>query len=146
MALNNSINAPYVGVTSITPVLTCGTPGDLSVSYAVQKGYSVEIGSIYLVTISLTCTPTFTTASGSIRITGFTPTNTNIDQFGSVYLGSFASLGTTPASISLWRQSSTNYFQLLTTNVGSGTVLQMNNLTTGVQIQIEASMSFFTTT
>jgi hypothetical protein len=145
MTANNVINAPYGVVSPWTAVLTAQTPGDLSVSYAVQKAYMVQIGSIYIVSLALTCTPTFTTASGAIRITGFSPTNTNIDQFGSVYLGSFASLGTSPATIALWRQSSTNYFQLLATNVGAGTVLQMSNLTSGVQIQIEASMPFFTT-
>ncbi len=54
-----------------TPVLTFATPGDLSVSYALQVGQYTKIGRLVTVTFQiLTSAFTHTTASGNARITG----------------------------------------------------------------------------
>lgn len=61
----------YVSNTSWTPTFTCDTPGDLSVSYATQSGYYSRVGSIVYVSFFLEFTPTFSTASGNMRVSSF---------------------------------------------------------------------------
>jgi hypothetical protein len=58
----------YKDSTSFAPTITFDTVGDLSVAYATQNGEYLQIGSIVIASISLTFTPTYTTASGNIRI------------------------------------------------------------------------------
>lgn len=53
-----------------TPVLTFTTPGDVSVSYVNQVGTYTRVGNRVILDMVLTCTPTYTTASGSVQITG----------------------------------------------------------------------------
>ncbi len=53
-----------------TPAFTFATPGDLSVSYATQIGSYTKNGNSITARFQLTCTPTFTTASGNASITG----------------------------------------------------------------------------
>lgn len=55
---------------TFTPVLTFSTPGDLSVVYVVQAGWYWRIGQLLHVIVRVQATPTFTTASGNLRITG----------------------------------------------------------------------------
>lgn len=65
MAANNQLNALS---TSFTPTLTFATPGNLSVVYATKVGTYLRIAETVWINIQLTCTPTFTTASGNLRI------------------------------------------------------------------------------
>jgi hypothetical protein len=51
-----------------TPTVTFDTAGDLSVSYAAQSGRYWRMGNTIRFVIQVTCTPTFTTASGALRI------------------------------------------------------------------------------
>ncbi len=60
-----------------TPVATFQTPGDLSVSYAVQSGNYVKVGNMVVATFQITFTPTYTTAAGDLTITGLTVTPAN---------------------------------------------------------------------
>jgi hypothetical protein len=53
-----------------TPAVTFITPGDLSVTYAYAEGRYWRTGHTIKFIINITFTPTFTTASGSILITG----------------------------------------------------------------------------
>lgn len=75
-ALATSINfggdslANYVSKTSFTPAFTFATPGDSSFAYTSQLGTYTRIGSIVFFEIVIAGTPTFTTASGNIVITG----------------------------------------------------------------------------
>lgn len=55
---------------SWTPGFDFQTTGDLSVSYGSQYGYYVRIGSLVYLLWDLQCTPTWSTASGQLRITG----------------------------------------------------------------------------
>lgn len=55
---------------TFTPSLTFATPGDLSVSYTLQVGNYRRIGSLVFFSVRLACTPTFTTASGQLRVSG----------------------------------------------------------------------------
>lgn len=60
----------YYDEGTFTPVVTFATAGDLSVSYVNQSGTYVRIGAFVNAVIVLTFTPTYTTSSGAIQITG----------------------------------------------------------------------------
>ncbi len=54
-----------------TPVLTFATPGDLAVSYTLQKGFYTKIGRLVMINLVIqTSAFSFTTASGACIITG----------------------------------------------------------------------------
>jgi hypothetical protein len=55
---------------TFTPTVTFATAGDLSVSYSTQTGAYLRLGSAIIVSIVVGFTPTYTTASGAIRIAG----------------------------------------------------------------------------
>ncbi len=54
-----------------SPILTCDTVGDLSVSYASKNARYTVIGNRCFVDLIVLCTPTYTTASGNWYIGGF---------------------------------------------------------------------------
>lgn len=58
-----------------TPVVDAATTGDLSVSYSSRTGRYIRIGDLVVIYYRLRFTPTYTTASGQLVITGipFTP-------------------------------------------------------------------------
>jgi len=79
-----------------TPAVSFATPGNLSVSYTIQTGQYVKIGALVYIYMVLQFTPTYTTASGAVAITGmpFSAADTNV---GGVLGGQLAGL-TYPAS------------------------------------------------
>lgn len=81
-----------------TPVFTCLTPGDLSVGYASQIGRYVKIGKTVTLWFDVQLnTYTYTTATGSIRLTGipFTAANATTPYVGSVAFGNINKAGFT---------------------------------------------------
>lgn len=55
---------------TFTPTVTAATVGDLSVSYATQVGIYKRHGNVVYIDVTLTFTPTYTTASGAVRFAG----------------------------------------------------------------------------
>ena len=85
--------ANYVSGGTWTPVFTFSTPGNLSVAYTTQVGFYTRIGNIVQVNFRLVCTPTYTTASQGLIITGlpFTSNSTaNNFAIGTANLSSVA--------------------------------------------------------
>jgi hypothetical protein len=73
-----------------TPVLTIGTPGDLSVAYTTQSGTYRKVGGLLFITGNIrTSTWTHTTASGTVNVTGlpFTSTATYQHNFTTLWQG-----------------------------------------------------------
>lgn len=65
------LNPPVYETGTWTPVLTCDTPGNLSVAYSLQGGRYTKIGKLVFVQCEIqTSAFTHTTASGSAKITG----------------------------------------------------------------------------
>jgi hypothetical protein len=68
-----------------TPVLTFGTPGNLSVTYSTQTGYYVKVGRVVHVWGTIfTSAFTHTTASGNMQITGLPFTSADIRAEGAL--------------------------------------------------------------
>lgn len=82
---------------SWTTVVTFATPGDLSVTYLVQNGYYVKVGQLTSINWNLqTSAFTFTTASGSLRVTGVPFISVNLSGYAAP--GALAFGGVTKAS------------------------------------------------
>jgi hypothetical protein len=68
--IDNDTGRLMQGEYTWTPTVSCQTVGDLSVSYAVQSGFAWITNSMAYVRAVVEYTPTFTTASGAIKILG----------------------------------------------------------------------------
>ena len=67
---------------SWTPVLTCGVIGNLTIVYSTQSGIIHRVGQLIVLQFSIeTSTFTYTTASGSILITGVPIISSNVAAF-----------------------------------------------------------------
>lgn len=79
----------YAALQSWVPVFSFSTPGNLTVVYTNQNGYYSRIGNIIVANFFLVITPTYTTASGNLYITGLPIANnsaTNNQALGTVLL------------------------------------------------------------
>lgn len=65
--VDNSLNMQR---TRWTPIFTFDTPGDLNVSYDIQTGYQWRNQELMFLHCHLSATPTFSTSSGELKITG----------------------------------------------------------------------------
>lgn len=92
VASTDAFTLDYYEEGSWTPTLTAATPGDMSISYATQVGRYTRIGNICTVDFRLSFTPTFTTASGDLRVEGLPFTSMNvpgINYVGYIFTGNF---------------------------------------------------------
>lgn len=135
----------YSQMQSWTPTFTFVNPGDVSVSYATRVGYYSRIGNIVVLQFYLTCTPTYTTATGIINITGlpFTSNSSSSNQaIGSVYFSPV----TYPAGTSfLLSTVPANSAYIAFTALGTGTAvgnLTNTSTTSGVAVTIIGSISY----
>jgi hypothetical protein len=91
--VNFTANTPAAGMTSQllnwyeegswTPIITFGTPGDLAITYSatVQLGTYTRIGNRVIINFNVSTTSfTYTTASGTLRVTGLPFTSRNLNQ------------------------------------------------------------------
>lgn len=135
----------YVSTTSWTPTFTFGTPGNLSVSYSVQAGFYTRIGSVVYYTASLTCTPTFTTASGPMTIAGLPVTVATINALNQVQLSTagytYPTGTTSPVAIPI---NSSNTVQIGAQGTGVGYMgLTTASIVSGVQISLTVQGFYF---
>ncbi len=133
------------GYTSWTPVVTFTTPGDLSVAYATQVGGYELVGNIYVINFNLVFTPTFTTASGNLTITGL-PAASN-STTGNIAVGNCYTSGMTwPASYTSLALQITAGSQLIglvaSKTAASATNFAATNFTTNVAATIIGTISY----
>lgn len=132
----------YYDEGTFTPTFTSSVPGDLSVSYAVQEGSYTRIGNTVFIIYYIQFTPTFTTATGGIRLGGlpFTVSGNN----PSLGVALISNDWTWPAGRSMVNvdpQSGTTYCNVIV--VGSAvnpSTLEIDSaLVSGVEAQIQFS-------
>ncbi len=132
----------YGEAQSWTPAFSFTTPGDISVSYATQTGAYYRIGTgLVFATWVLICTPTFSTASGALRITGLPFAAKSALPFSMAGIISNQSAGITyPAgTTSAVPTATTNATTLGVTCIGSATaaaVLSITSFVSGVAITL----------
>ena len=132
--VNFTANTPAAGMASQllnwyeegtwTPVLTFATPGNLSITFSIQLGTYTRVGNRVVVNYNITTSAfSFTTASGSLQITGLPFTSKNLSTnlcWGSVSWGGITKAGYTQITPRLPVNSTTIDF------VASGTGLAIN--------------------
>ncbi len=69
-AARTNLSVPELETGTWTPTLSFATPGDVALSYTNQVGYYHRIGDWVFLGCRLTVTPTYTTASGAVEISG----------------------------------------------------------------------------
>lgn len=127
---------------TFTPVATFAVPGDLSVSYATQTASYTKIGSWVLYNISLTFTPTHTTASGAFAITGL-PLTPGVNANGVVNASSnltWSASATTIIAVVVSGTASVNLRGL--SSAGASTTLTTTSMPSGAQQVITISGMF----
>jgi len=145
-ALHDKLDSDELETGTWTPTLTCASPSDLSVTYITRAGtYSRKKDEI-TVSMQIACTPTFSTASGDIAISGlpFLALTTQGNFIGPAYFsgvngpsGRYTVLGivrpaTSPDRISLWG-----------IGIGvSGAPILITNLTSGASFSFQTSITF----
>jgi hypothetical protein len=126
-----------------TPVITCGTPGNLTIVYDSQVGYYTKVGRQVTVTFSLsTTTFTHTTASGIVFISGlpFTIGLLNMDAIGAFQ--GFTSAGFTQMGVQSGAATSNLYIVIS----GSGQTLTnaaIGTFPTGTVKKLYGVVSYF---
>lgn len=124
-----------------SPVFSCVTPGDLSVVYTFQQGQVIQAGDLTWLTGNLILTPTFTTATGAVKITGapyghtgnVTPNGSCIvaNPSGVVTYKSHSSIIDASKAVSIYKVSNDDYLQL-----------NITDFTTAQQVRIMFSIMY----
>ena len=116
-----------------TPTFTFATPGDLSFSYTTRTGVWTRVGNIMVVSFVIAGTPTFTTSSGALNISGIPVAFSSSIYFSGVLSGAgvtYPSSRTT--SIGLGGGTSINYSAY--GSALSATTIQASAIATGVAL------------
>jgi hypothetical protein len=144
ISFGGSTLSTYTEYSTWTPVLTFATPGNLSVSYATQAGFYSRIGNIVHCSFQLTCTPTFTSASGGMQITGVPATSHNSTGNKCVFpvalSGNASQPGATNGAV-IVLDSNAAILQVFGNSPGFS-AFQASNFTTAVQIVLYGCFTF----
>lgn len=103
-----------------TPVLTFGTPGNLSVAYSIQSGYYTKIGRVVSVSFAIvTSTFTHTTAAGNMLVTGLPFTAVNDANYRAYAPSIFSGINkATYSSVIAALIGNTSQFQIFASGMG----------------------------
>lgn len=128
---------------SFTPTLTCSTPGDLSVVYGTRTFKWVRTGNVVTINGVFVATPTYTTASGDMRISGF-PFTFAEDCAGSIdYINAAVTWPVGSTTLNIYGNGGTTYITLggIGSATGSGNV-QITGVTSTTLFTFQFTMTF----
>lgn len=124
---SGSILSNYDEAQTFTPTFTFATVGDLSVSYAVQTGYYWRVGKLIFISMTIRCTPTYTTATGDIRFGGLPFTVSGTTNYrGTATISESSTWPTSATGLLSAFQNSNTYVYIQ----GAGTGIAPSNLST----------------
>lgn len=138
----------YSAAGSWTPTFTCATVGDLSVAYTTQYGSYTRIGNIVILNVGLLCTPTFSTASGQIRIAGlpYSSISGTQGQFGICTNTSGVTYTVGSTTIMLSIGAGANYLVLYVSGSAfNAATLPMTSIVSAAAIQINGTIVYLAT-
>jgi hypothetical protein len=137
-------NDPAPQFSAYSPTITFDTPGDLSVAYTEQQGKFQLIGNLVCFNLRVKFTPTFTTASGAIRISAPATNGPDINNVPVPADPGIVNWGAGYTDIMGNMAASTNYFTLnARQSAGSPVSLTTTNYVTGVLYTILVSGCYF---
>lgn len=124
---------------SQTITITCATPGDLSVNITFQTFRWTRIGNRLFWSLVFVATPTFTTASGALRIQGFPfaiadPSSVSVANILGITVPSGEFITGVVGQI-----SSVPTLSLQRNNGAAAAGIAISNLTSGTQFSVRAS-------
>lgn len=143
----SSINKPVVDGSyncgSWSPTVNPTTPGDWSVGSVTAQGTCYRVGNLVYVQFAYVATPTFSTASGSLIISGFPYKAQNITTPGGVGMTTSSSgiawpSSATMATVSMVQNSATANVTGLKSGA-NGVLLSTTGLTSGSSFTIRAA-------
>jgi hypothetical protein len=135
----------YYDEGTFTPAFTFATPGDLALVYTSQVGTYTRIGNRVHVTVSVAVTPTYTSSSGTARITGFpTASASSVNgTFATDASGAAMDWRTGGTSVSVAILASQTYAQIYNSGPDiAGSVLTTANINSGTALVIRFSGSY----
>ena len=132
---------------TFTPVVSFTTPGDVSVAYSAQVGLYTKIGRMVFISFNITCTPTFTTASGSLTISTAPFASTGASYIGAMHFSNFLfGVGYTMLNPRLGAVSSTT-FDLVQSGSGlAPAAIATTNMVSGTAYILRGTLAYQTTT
>lgn len=120
--------------------LTCSSPGDLSVSYTTQRMTYRRIGNMMFGEIAINCTPTYTTATGQLRVNGL-PLAAAADSYGGGIIRrssgiNWQNAGATPAAISAFIGAGLYHiiFYTMSATGGADAAVQISAIPSGTPV------------
>lgn len=126
------------------PNISFVNPGDLSVAYAVQVSRITKIGRLVVLEFSLTFTPTFTTASGSLVINNVPDAAAAISHIGTLQFTGITLLGYTSFASRLGAVNNTS-IDFVGSGSGLGAIaISTAHIASGVQMILRGSISYCT--
>lgn len=129
---------------SWTPTFTFATPGNLSVVYVTQNGSYTRFGNIVFVEFTLVCTPTFTTATGSVRIAGFVINAAKSNCGGEIGVqGANFLYGAGRTFVNLSTTTGQSFLSILAFGSGlANSAIGSGSFASGVQVSLAGSIVF----
>lgn len=132
-----------------TPTFSFVTNGNLSFSYTARAGTYIKIGKSVTVSFFVQGTPTHTTASGTMRITGLPFASDSISDgfwFGAMQ-HQFLAAGTPTDIVSRISNGGLSFIELISSTSGAGAVgLSHLHFTSGVLIQMLGTITYRSST
>ncbi len=131
-------------ITSFTPQISFGAPGDLSVTYLYNEGYTYTTGDGLMVQtcIAISFTPTFTTASGDFIISDI-GVNADTSPASILSCSTAGAITYPPFCVSLLGEpvGGTGTVKLMGSGIGSDgtTYVQASNFTSGQPVILKLS-------
>lgn len=138
---------PATTAATWTPAITFTTPGDLNVVYSVQVADYVKIGRLVMARFQVTTsTFTFTTASGSLTMTGLPFTvdaTTAVAQRGPLQWGGITKAGYTNIVVAAEVSTTTATFRASGSGVALSTVVAADTPSAGT-LDLRGFLIYFT--
>lgn len=143
-ALTSSSSFEIDDSSTVSPVFTFETPGDLSVSYASRLARYYRQGEVIHFEMFLTFTPTYTTASGVAKITGLPYVNGS-SQAAAIPIGMAISIPFDSADSHLFLQidAASDEAQLRRMGTGAAADITSATLTSGTEYTINVRGQYF---
>ena len=127
-----------------TPGFTFSTAGNLSVAYTTQNGSYTTIGNLVFISFNLVCTPTFTTSTGNLQITGMPISPTKTNQGGIVGAKSNITLSSGYTMFGLTLTSgAASIFPVQFGSGKAGTNITFTLITSGTPFTLSGSFFYF---
>lgn len=139
------IDWSHGGGIAFTPVVTCATPGDLSVAYGTATGTYRKKDRVVEIDVVLVFTPTYTTAAGEFRIAGLPFPADGSTAYSCIPISSMSAFTWPNSATQIYLEAQGNQSYLMLVGQKSGSSNQSQNITgftSGAQVTLRFRGSY----